>query len=314
MRALIFALLTLFPFTALACGTDPIPAPAAAEGLTCEVFQGDMTSAAKYDVNDTMQPGYNWYVHQRWPNAAQDPPSWYHTAPYPTAKTDYTINASGLTMQPAANNYMLAMFNTCAPSSNAAGWVGQAFTPPFYVNIAYSYTGSCSTCGPSGDQWADAWMLPTYFLTSGVVTTTMVELDIFESIYQRHIIQWSCSAGTCNNNNNYYVANLGGSVNGTLVLPATPTGEIVRYTNDSAFDTLSNISPTTVPVSSVSGTTSFAAGTFSTMLTSSYCLMLSTGPTQPYTVTSVEVWQRQPPRAVLAGGKVTLEGGKLVMR
>jgi hypothetical protein len=288
MRALTL-LLSLWCGSAFAaCGPDAAPAIASAYGLTCEVFNDPMTSAATFDVNNTLAPGFNWYLRQDWPNARDNASSGIP----PTTGVDYTIDGSGTTMHPVAGFHEKSIFSTCAASSaTAAGYVGTVFQGSFYADITYNYTIGDNT-------YHLLWMIPTEYLTGGQATPgTIDELDILEStpFNSRWIHEWSYTAGVATGTGSYE-AGLGGSTNGTLVIaPALNDGTyglLKRATNDVVYSTL-QFGPTVVPIDNGSST-ALPVGMFKYLNTNHFCLMLASAIGAPFTVSSVKIWMAPP--------------------
>lgn len=279
---------------AAGCGPDAPPADAATFGLTCEVFHDSMTSATTFDTANTRAPGFNWYPNSNWTNVAANPPGGWVTSVNPTAPSDYTIGPGGLVMNPATNNYPISMWSTCTQASNSAGYTGTVFQGSFYVEIAYSYTGSPQ----GGTQWAALWMEGTEFLAGGITSPNeidFVEMDLMESPYGRHLLVWDSVAGAVNQFLTYAVA-LGGSPNGTMVIQPSDndgtTGFVKNYTAGVLYDTL-QAGPTIVPIGQ-NGPIATGSGAIKQVFTNHYCLFLTTGPGQPLTVTSVKVWMKAP--------------------
>jgi hypothetical protein len=298
MRALVF-LLAFWAAPALACGPDAPPAFVAAYGITCEVFNDDMTSPATFDVNDTRAPGFNWYVHNSWPNAANSGGCF---GCIPTRKTDYTINGSGLTMDPVDNAYEKSMFMSCAATTaNAAGYVGTVFSGSFYVRIVY--TANYAHGGHI------AWMTAMEYYQAGqsVPSGPEDEIDFFEDtpFSNSMLHEWSFVGGVATHITQYAAAQ-GNSPIGFLVVEPSRNGGtygiVKRATNDIVYDTL-QFGPTVTPIGQ-SGPTGDPIGTWRHLNTDHYCLMLSNyGPGSPYVVTSVKVWMAPPGNAVVGGAR-----------
>ncbi|MGH7044944.1 MAG: hypothetical protein ACREE2_00970 [Stellaceae bacterium] len=285
-------------------GTDTPPAIAAAWGLTCEVFVDNMENPQTYDIGDTRRPGFHWYDHNNMPDAAQTDCPTEKAAPYcwpplVAQPEDYTINSSGLTINSttSGNNYPWWMWNTCYWNGTAVA--GTMFQAPFYIDVSYSYSGSIiSPMDYSG--WSIAWMLDENWFGGGQgspVRTT--EIDLYESPYGRTLHDYTYDAGAIDGPDNaYYLPAVGGSPNGTLVIPPAMNGGIglvERATSDVAYDTL-EYSPTMVPVADGTAT-DLPSGTYSIMPNEHYCLMVSNGTGQTTNISRIAVWTLPPSRS-----------------
>lgn len=280
-----------------ACGSDPAPAVATAYGLTCETFVDTMSDPTEFDTTDTRNSSYRWFVHNAWPTAVQNncpgqPKCWYNLTP--TASEDYTVTVGGLVMSPITNVYPGLMFSTCAYTTSPAGYVGTTFEGSFYIDVTFTYVGTPS------DQYSTVWMQPTEFLTAGAdATQRVVELDLYESHegYDRHVYDWIYTGGLATTNYNY-VAPLGGSTNGTLVVAPELNGGVgllERATDDVVFDTL-QYSPTMTPVGEA-GPIGDPVGTFSPINSQHYCILMTSGTGQTTTISKIAVWQQPPGKA-----------------
>lgn len=285
------------------CGPDPAPAPAAAWGLTCEVFVDNFTSLADIDLSNTKAPNYKWYVNNAWPNNTST--VWNSAATSPAS--NFTLAAGGgVTITPTTDTFPVGNMESCVASGTTSGYLGTVFVAPFYVDESVSWAGT----GTGSNSWPDVWFAPTEFLTGGN-GVTFDEIDRAEhqpagddSVTH----EWNVSGNTINRKNDAGSTDTlpSPATYGTLTIPPALNSGIGLeqfYTNDvhqTAFDvTYSSSDPATFDGSSSNINCITGAcnpnGTFIPMASGHYCLMLSAGPGGgAMTVTKVAVWVLPP--------------------
>lgn len=218
------------------------PAPAAANGLGCLVYDLDFSKIkdaangnALIDTTDSLLPGYDLYIHNAWPGEASGHVV-YQTSPA-TDPNDWTISAGNLVITSLITTPTIAwMFETCGYAPGGLGhYVGQSFLPPWYINTTVSAISGSGTGGPG--EWAAWWWHPWEF-TSATAPSTFTEVDNGEGPYGRNLHDWNVNAGVTTG-----LASLNISTNsnsaatyGMLVIPPADyngsDGLIAPYVND----------------------------------------------------------------------------------
>jgi hypothetical protein len=270
---------------------DPVPAIAATYGLTYEAFCPDMTNPAIYDLSDSLEPGFTWYIRRDWPYGRD----WAGccTAYDPTPPSQFTINSSGLTIGATDDWDGGGEFYTCAAANNSAGYVGTTFSGSFYVDVAYTSSGASD--GNSA-VWMDSINNLTANLNGNAASTVRwIELDNFETEYGRTVWDIQYAGSTEDFQDDYQIPINDNGVNGTLVVAPSlngGTGLIERANNDVAFDTL-EYRPTMVPVAA-GAPLNYLAGTFSEINQDHFCILMGSDPGRTMTVSKVQVWTLPP--------------------
>lgn len=290
-RVLVLLGLLLTP-PAFAC-SDTIPAIATANGLTNEFYCPDLTQTSTYDVNNTKAPGFGLYINTAWPDTAQ-PSFWVGRSPL--TAPEYTINGTGLTLTPTVTTNGAELMMSTAPANNTQGFVGTAFTAPFYLQITWTCTGSAN-----GGSVA-LWFFPQEYFVGGTTNTYLTtELDMVDQVTScgnpgiSALHDWTWHGGAATNDLLYASGSFVSSTSGVMVLPppGASTGTIEFVHNGTGTDTCS-YSATTVP--SCTGGGSFTppgppSGSFShTAAAGPYFLMLNAGGTQSLHVTNIQAW------------------------
>lgn len=282
-------------------GVDSPPAPASANGLTCESFVTNFTSESGIDANNTGNPGYQWYTNISWTSGTI-------SGAGPTPSSDYSIVAGGLELNPQSNTpYNVAggnaMLNTCGTTDTVGGHVGQAFKPPFYLDVTVEEPNGRD--GSSNRPFGAIWMFPLQTFSNGTTKgTNAIEIDLNEDPFGYTLHNWyytgsTTEYSTSSGNNSVGVTQ---TIAGQLVIPTTlnsGTGLIYPYNND-VNTSANNCSYTTTSTPTCGGgvtplTGGSPNGMFSGLDNESECLMLSAGIGYPVVIRKVAVWQLPPP-------------------
>ena len=205
------------------CGPDPVPAPAAAHGLTCEIFYDNFTSLSTIDINDTRAPGYKWYVHNMWPGLASGAGNWQTTPVSPSSY--FAQDVEGLALRPSVNDPN-ATYNmmSCATTGVARQYIGTAIRAPLYIDVQitdFTQPGQL----PGNHWWVAIWAVGTNFLTApdpAPGSTIMPEVDFYEGLGGGRVLhQWTMSSlGQIDTHREYSgVFFAPGVTIGTLILP-----------------------------------------------------------------------------------------------
>jgi hypothetical protein len=267
------------------CGPDPTPAPAAAHGFNCEVFWDNFTSLSTVDVNNTLAPGYKWYVAVAYGGV--------------TDASVFQQVSGGLQITPDLNGAhpnSSSLYQMASCAIQASGWVGTAVTGGMYIDV------KLTTWGPQlgGNNWWPAgWTLGLVQLVGGLPTGQTVnspELDLREwaGTEARYTHIWQLPASTDIGGQTYVSSTqtfVSPTTYGVLVLkPAQNggTGTVIGYLNDA-------VETNSTPVTWSPG------GTNSNFSELPMCVLFTSGYNQPVVIRSVGVWQATlPPQ----GGKL----------
>lgn len=290
------------------------PAQAAAVGYTVNTFSSTLARSS-VDTGNTQATGYEWYLGQ------------FFGSP-PTPASDLTFNADGTLTLDGAGTTSNAGLNSATRSTNAAGWVGVAFGGGAYFEATFHFNPQ-DTINANGHGWPSWWAMAIEHDVSlpaqqwpgqpaqydHFIETDFFEYDVwsFSPHYEyggaMHdwygIYESTCAGGYCN------VSNSGGGGTsfsnfqvqtptttdftqyhafGYLWVPATSSQQgYGQYyfdgvaTNDKV--TWSEYSGSDTPPP---GT---APWTFGILDQQHLALVLGTGPNEPMTIKSVDVWQ-----------------------
>jgi hypothetical protein len=313
MLKLLATTLMLLPMVARAqvCGPDPVPAPAAAVGYTCEIFWDHFTDIATIDVNDTRAPGFKWYAHNNWEGLALGHTGWWLSGmPFPTPPGDMTIVSGGLQLRPSRNDQGVNM-TTCATTGVANQYVGTAFPGAAYMQIEVTSITPQNGKLPGNNWWPAFWASPVEFMAAappGGVLTYFGELDIFEGINippsgtGRNIHWWSMDGTTLSDHPETYGSEtfaVDGLTLAALLVPASANGG-VGYVQGFVNDVRQTSFPgdRTWPPDDAH---------YDTNATQHLCLILTSGMNQSFVVRSVQVFGPpggvEPPPVDRVGGR-----------
>jgi hypothetical protein len=218
------------PANAFSHGILPIPAIAAANGLSTIVFFDHFLTSNTFDLSKTGNPGYNWYLNNAWPNIMN-----------PYGGSAPLIPTSGHSTNPASisvSNSVVTLSNSTGATSElfvqtaqAAGssYVGQGFTPPMYVEWSMAFTPS----NADASAWPIVWLLA---IESLIGAASLVEVDGYEyylgqsQIMEDHFFN-SATTSVLNNGNITGISDSNFHKYGALWLPANgaTNGVIKRY-------------------------------------------------------------------------------------
>jgi hypothetical protein len=268
-------------------GLHAPPAAAAAFGLT------DMTSTASYDLADTGNPGFAFYIHNEWPTPALAEYWWRHTTP--TDPSTYTISSSGITIhQIDETNLTPWPFDTCVYNPTyPPGYVGTAFKPPFYIEVDASWTGS-----QTGSWGPTAWMADVReFVPTPVPFSPSEEIDLFEYTYGTQLHEWVIDTGTTGPVADWGIGlPLPSEPFGTMVITPSMNGGVGlvnRYGNNTLIGSLT-FSPTDLATATTGSINNNAIGRFSDLPNESECLQFSSSTGFDFTIRSIRVWTTPP--------------------
>jgi hypothetical protein len=291
----------LFPFILLCasaaqaqtCGPDPVPAPASQQGFNCEVFWDGFASLATVDVNDTLAPGFKWYV---------------KGSGFVEPSSAFVQTAGGLQITPTNNDPVTGLYQlgSCA-STGGGNHVGTTVTGSMYVDIKLTTWGS--QLG-GNNWWPAAWMLGGEQLyairvpTTGIIDSPEIDLREWANAGDaRHYHFWhiigsgGAPDGSQADIGNYvYVSStpafVSGYIYGASLLDPTlnrGTGAVTGYLND--FIETNSTPVTWSPGATIQNTT-----------LKPMCILFGSGYNQPIVIRSVQVWQTAPAGVTPLGG------------
>jgi hypothetical protein len=147
--------------------------PPAAWGINNVTFFDDFTSLSTIDVNDTRAPGFNWYIHNTWPNPA-------FALQSPTLASNLSIVA-GTQLKiafPACGglgiNSLLVLCS--AVTDGGSGHIGRTYQAPWLFECSTSWDGftTPNNAGPT------PWGRTVETLQDVTDKATWIEWDLFE--------------------------------------------------------------------------------------------------------------------------------------
>lgn len=163
--------------------------PSAAWGLTSELFSDDFNDAtmANIDLGDTLAPGFDWYIHNQWPNPGFQAGAGVTPTPagyFSVAASELKILKSDLTP--------LNLMSACTDGGpgfpgGGPGHVGNAFKPPLMMESRVRWPYDT----PSPDGTMAFWATSIERLNeTGAGGGPNIEADIFEVPAGTGGIQW----------------------------------------------------------------------------------------------------------------------------
>lgn len=289
-----------------------VPAPAAAWGFNTLPFDDEFDSISSIDVNNTLAPGFKWYVQS------------YLFGTHPNQL--YVVNSASFSVSSGVLTYNP---NNCSPSCGvtggniySVGWVPGS--PPTYVGNTIQPTGfyaeariayDPSLAPASGNRWFPAfWLWDKSILLKEADSLSYggahyTEFDVFEatpnggggSVEAQYVDwDWYQPSGTTTQkrNTNYALAvptiDAGFHTYGLLWVPMVKnggTGLIQRYV-DGVLISAGNVtytSTTASPTPNGGYATGWMAGADSS--TQGFSVNLQTGNGWPMQIDYVRVWQ-----------------------
>ncbi len=243
------------PAFAQACisSAPAAPSQASAFGYTCAILDTQFgTLSSVIDLNDTLAPGFDWYVHNQW-NTGSGGGAFWNNGPA-IASAQFTNSGSNLVLNAPTNH--TAGLMTAAYLGNGQ-YVGHAIKPGFYVNFEISYASTIPS-GITNGLWPAVWATTIEWLTGSLTASNnyLTELDDYEAYSGpgagnpvstiMTIHEWSADLASTQANTNNAVT-LAGTLSqlhdyGMLVVPMVDnggTGLIQRYydsTHESTAD------------------------------------------------------------------------------
>ncbi len=124
-------------------------------------FNDDFTSLSTIDIHDTRAPGFNWYTHNTWPNAAFNPPPQpADTQQPPTPLGVLTLSSPSVLRIYNPNNnvasYTSQIMSACTDGAN--GYVGHAFNGPCVMDAYLTWDPSIGApFVPLPTLWPSFW-------------------------------------------------------------------------------------------------------------------------------------------------------------
>lgn len=283
-----------------AASSPAIPAAAASYGFNTLTFYDDFNSLSTIDVNNTMQPGYKWYVQS------------LVLGTYPTntliafAPSSFSVASSILTYTP---NTPVGDPNSggniyCAGFKSDNTFVGNTIAPTgWYAECRMSYDPS----KVSGNWFPAFWMWDKSIMLNSATNTAYgthrySEFDIFESYGTSGTgyVDWdwsSPSTQVSNTNSNLGVpspVDSGFHKYGLLWVPQAKnggTGLIQRYIDGVHYPAGDvTYSSSTISSNATTGaTTGWMSGADAS--TQGFTVQLQTGSNCPINVDYVQIWQ-----------------------
>lgn len=257
------------------------------------------------DLNDTRVQGFNWYVHNAWPNQA-----WTILAnASPTPASSITTGGCRLTISTSANSNLDYSLATCGYSSGtgSASVVGHSYGPGIYMQMTAAFNGALANTTPGIGPVI--WTSSVEFL-QGTLTGDFTELDgalqaagtgagTFKMLTSIHDWNIGLSQNNANTNDDAttHMATPGDlhlHTYGTLWVPATFNGGtgLIQYYYDGVHITSSDVSYSATGPASPGAVPSNPNGTFSSLDGTHLCILLGPGIAWPIYVTNVQVWTR----------------------
>jgi hypothetical protein len=274
--AALAALLLLCSVAHALCAPGPVPAPAAARGLTCKIFWDDFRSPSTVDLADTRASGFKWYL------------DWAHTNP-----ADIAFVAGGMQLTPSSNTSNdLFNISSCSGPGGSYQYVGNAVGGSMYINVTISSIG---TAGPGAMWWPAVWALGVqqiYRPDPPPTPFNSPEVDFIEHTGgARNLHQWFIYTGGQTETWTPYANTppfLGGETLGTLILKPEQNGgvgTVVGYLNDI-------VEAESTPATWTPG------GTYSVTAEMPMCFLITSGYQQPLVLRSFEVFVPPPPPGI----------------
>jgi hypothetical protein len=273
LRALGVLLFLCSTASAQTCGPDPVPAPAAAHGLTCEIFWDDFTSSSTVDLANTGVPGFKWYLQRT-------------GTPIPTNPADIQFVAGGMKITPSSETTNDLWNVTSCFATGSGTYVGNSPQGSMYVDITIT-----SLSDPGGTRWWPVlWALGIRQVAGGTppggYPFVSPEIDFMEHTGGgRNLHQWNILApGSQTDTFVEYGGFVPGSLNpgdkvGTLILAPElngRTGTAVGYINEAPD---AHAPATWTP-----------GATYSTTTTMPLCFLFTTGYNRPLVLRSFKVF------------------------
>lgn len=276
-------------------------------------FSDNFASASTVDANNTLAPGFNWYLNNFFPVPNGNILSFFNLLTTPTPSTNAVVSGNTLTLSntSGAPSYG-TLISTCG--WNGSQIVGHSFANGFYVDVAISFD---PTLGGSSTSifWPAIWMVPTQLLNNTIGSSHWVEPDLFEAFPNASgdsvlsgkanaIMTMHDEAGSSVNNQSEidFAFELPAGFSFTtshhfqmMWKPASRFGGVGFWANylDGVQKRVQYYSSSTVPNPALSPTNS--SGALSVGDSHSYCLFIDPGtygpPSQPVTIYSAAVYQ-----------------------
>lgn len=284
----------LFPvLPTVSCGASQ-PTGAAAVGYNRVVLCDTFPSISEVDVTDSLAPGFNWYIHNAWPNMTRQ--IWANF----TATPGSSITVSGNQLMIAAQTFpIVPNLLSAGTSKNSKGYVGKMYGPAIYIDIAMSFDRTLSQA--SEVTWPGLALLAAEGLL-GLNQIQYMEGDIYEcqaptngncsSTGTLHNWLGNSANGNISTPNNLAIGNVDTNAHhyGFRILPSTLNAGVGSI--DWYFDGALKLTVTYSPTGPSSGAQpSNPNGTFSSFDTQHYAIWLQAGQTIPVVFYSVTVWQ-----------------------
>jgi hypothetical protein len=285
-----------------------MPAPATTWGYTNLVLYDNFTSTT-IDLNNTLAPGFNWYVNNAWPFMNAGNSAWLPmNTSTATPSSDLIVSGQQVDMTTDVS-HLNESLNTCG-SLGSQSYVGKAFGGGFYLEVRMSANPALATsAAASWAGWPIFWGVPVEFLDGAFAYgTPFVEADGFEQFptgtgtitKEMALHEWHVGASSSFqfSASNYDVS---AAINGAdlsqphrfgfLWVPQSlnsGTGLLQRFfdgvhitASDVTYSATAHPTPdTTLPI-----------GTFAEMDSEHFCILLGAGPSWPTFIQSVQLWQ-----------------------
>jgi hypothetical protein len=155
--------------------------PAAAWNIGHRTFFDDFLSTDTIDMADSRAAGFNWYVHNAWPdNVSSVGTPWVSCVP--TNSASISVSSSVLSMAYDSSGFSQVL-NSVGFKGSSPGYVGHTFKPPMLWECSAKIdpAHAIGPGNPPGAAWA-FWSAPIEFLTGLTgVSGRFVEWDITEA-------------------------------------------------------------------------------------------------------------------------------------
>ena len=273
-----------------ACGPDTAPSQAAAWGYTCEVFFDNFTTSgtSNIDINDTLNPRFKWFVHNKWPGLFAGFPDWANSDTTPVGDITVDPGGHGIKITPSLNNTTthFQMMSCATNNGMSYQWIGTALTGGFYFEVGFY---SISPPGQQAGQlhWASAWMLPTKEDMANPAYIRHSEIDLFEANSNTRFVH-SLDPVTGDTPRRYggFISQTTPHSYGVLIVPAAANGGtgFLRGFVDGAVDPF-NTDATWTPSDKL----------FSFIETDHHCFLMTSGYRQSMILQYVRVFAQPPP-------------------
>lgn len=177
------------------------------------LFYENFRSAGTIDSGGTGAPGFNWFLSNAWPGAAQGG-GWNGIQTAPATNPSYvSVANSVLSMTnsppflgtPGSITIAMGIHTAQYSALSPGGYVGRGFTPPFGVQFRMRWDPSFN----STTTWPIAWGVPLPYLTGAASRFTEIDfIEYYGGAFLQSVHDWQQPSGTNTALNNNIPANI----------------------------------------------------------------------------------------------------------